>query len=323
MNEKTASKEMASKIKVFKITDLRRYTLLIVFIVMCVFFSVTTDAFLKPGNLIDVIRSNSISGLLAIGVTYTILAGGIDLSTEAVACLAGIVAGVFSENLLLAIVGGLAVGIVFGFINGFVLTRTNIQPFIFTLAISRIGRGIVMIYTKGISLYDIDEGFRQIAKGTIGPIPVPILYFAIIIIASYILLNHSRLGRYVYAVGSNAEAARLSGIKVERVRMFVYMLSGILAALGGILLTARTSAAEVAAADGWSLDAISAVIIGGTSMRGGEGGIFNTILGIFIIAVLNNGLVLLNVPSQYYLFIKGLLMVFAVLVDFNSLKKKS
>lgn len=323
MNEKMASKEMASKIKAFKITDLRRYTLLIVFIVMCVFFSVTTDAFLKPGNLIDVIRSNSISGLLAIGVTYTILAGGIDLSTEAVACLAGIVAGVFSENLLLAIAGGLAVGIVFGFINGFVLTRTNIQPFIFTLAMSRIGRGIVMIYTKGISLYDIDEGFRQIAKGTIGPIPVPILYFAIIIIVSYILLNHSRLGRYVYAVGSNAEAARLSGIKVERVRMFVYMLSGILAALGGILLTARTSAAEVAAADGWSLDAISAVIIGGTSMRGGEGGIFNTILGIFIIAVLNNGLVLLNVPSQYYLFIKGLLMVFAVLVDFNSLKKKS
>lgn len=307
----------------FKITDLRRYTLLIVFIAMCIFFSVSTDAFLRPSNLIDVIRSNSISGLLAIGVTYAILSGGIDLSTEAVACLAGIVAGALSSNIWAAIAGGLAVGVVFGFINGFVLTKTNIQPFIFTLAMSRIGRGIVMIYTKGISIYDIDERFRQIAKGTIGPIPVPIIYFAIIIIGSYVLLNHSKLGRYIYAVGSNAEAARLSGIKVERVKMFVYMIAGILASIGGILLTARTSAAEVAAADGWSLDAISAVIIGGTSMRGGEGGVFNTILGIFIIAVLNNGLVLLNVPSQYYLFIKGLLMVFAVLVDFNSLKKKS
>ena len=307
----------------YKRQELRRYTLLIVFIAMCVFFSVATDAFLRPSNLIDVIRSNSISGLLAIGVTYVILSGGIDLSTDAVACLAGIVAGVFSTNLFTAVICGLAVGVAFGFVNGFVLTRTNIQPFIFTLAISRIGRGIVMIYTKGISLYDIDEKFRQIAKGTIGPIPVPIIYFGVIILASYILLNHSRLGRYVYAVGSNAEAARLSGVKVERVKMFVYIVSGILSAMAGILLTARTSAAEVAAADGWALDAISAVIIGGTSMRGGEGGIFNTILGIFIIAVLNNGLVLLNVPSQYYLFIKGVLMVFAVLVDFNSLKKKA
>ncbi|HJA12289.1 MAG TPA: ABC transporter permease [Candidatus Mediterraneibacter merdipullorum] len=318
MNKKTALKTTA-----LKATDLRRYALLIVFIAMCIFFTIVSDAFLTAGNLIDVIRSNSISGLLAIGVTYVILSGGIDLSTEAVACLAGIVSGALSSNLPAAILSGLAVGLIFGFINGFILTRTNIQPFIFTLAMSQIGRGIVMIYTKGISIYEIDEKFRELAKGTVGPLPVPIIYFAVIIAVSYVLLNHSRLGRYVYAVGSNAEAARLSGIKVERVRMFVYVLSGLLSALGGILLTARTSAAEVAAADGWSLDAISAVIIGGTSMRGGEGGVFYTILGIFIIAVLNNGLVLLNVPSQYYQFIKGLLMVFAVLVDFNSLKKKS
>lgn len=313
---------MNEKVK-FKASDLRKYTLLMVFVIMCVFFSIASSAFLKPGNLIDIVRSNSISGLLAIGVTYAILAGGIDLSTEAVACLAGIVSGALSSNILVAVSAGIGVGIVFGLVNGFVLTRTNIQPFIFTLALSRIGRGIVMMYTKGISLYDIDDGFRILARGSAAAIPMPILYFAIIIIASYVLLNHSKLGRYIYAVGSNPEAARLSGIKVERVRMFVYLVSGVLASIGGILLTARTSAAEVAAADGWSLDAISAVIIGGTSMRGGEGGIFNTILGIFIIAVLNNGLVLLNVPSQYYLFIKGLLMAFAVLVDINSLKKKS
>ncbi len=306
-----------------KISDFRKYTLLIVFIALCVFFSLSTDAFLKPNNIKDVIRSNSISGLLAIGVTYAILSGGIDLSTEAVACLAGIVSGALSKNIYVALAAGIGVGVVFGLINGFVLTRTNVQPFIFTLAMSRIGRGIVMIYTKGISLYDIDEGFRGIAKGSIGSIPLPIVYFLGIILVSYVILNHSKLGRYIYAVGSNTEAARLSGIKVERVRMIVYLVSGVLAAFAGILLTARTSAAEVAAADGWSLDAISAVIIGGTSMRGGEGGVLNTILGIFIIGVLNNGLVLMNVPSYYNVFIKGLMMAFAVLVDINSSKKKA
>ena len=306
-----------------KISDFRKYTLLIVFIALCVFFSLSTDAFLKPNNIKDVIRSNSISGLLAIGVTYAILSGGIDLSTEAVACLAGIVSGALSKNIYVALAAGIGVGVVFGLINGFVLTRTNVQPFIFTLAMSRIGRGIVMIYTKGISLYDIDEGFRGIAKGSIGSIPLPIVYFLGIILVSYVILNHSKLGRYIYAVGSNTEAARLSSIKVERVRMIVYLVSGVLAAFAGILLTARTSAAEVAAADGWSLDAISAVIIGGTSMRGGEGGVLNTILGIFIIGVLNNGLVLMNVPSYYNVFIKGLMMAFAVLVDINSSKKKA
>lgn len=263
------------------------------------------------------VRSNAISGLLAIGLTYVILAGGIDLSTESVACLAGVVSGTLSDNPVAAVLAGLAVGVIVGFLNGAIIVKTGVQPFIFTLSVNRLVRGIVMIYTKGIAFYDINLSFRRIAKGMIGPIPVPIIIFVVIVAITYIILNHTKGGRYVYAVGSNQEAARLSGIKTQKLRILTYLISGVLAALAGILLTSRVASAEANAADGWALDAISAVIIGGTSMRGGQGGIMYTMLGIFILAVLNNGMVLMNVPSNYNQFIKGALMIVAVLLDMN------
>lgn len=302
--------------------SMKKYTLLIVFVAMCLFFSITTKSFLTVGNIIDVVRSNAISGLLAVGITYVILAGGIDLSTESVACLAGVVSGTLSANPVVAVAAGLSVGVIFGLFNGMIIVRTGVQPFIFTLAVNRLVRGIVMVYTKGIALYDIDPSFRGIAKGMAGPIPVPIIIFAVIVVITYILLNHTKGGRYVYAVGSNQEAARLSGIKTRNVRIYTYLISGVLAALAGILLTSRVASAEANAADGWALDAISAVIIGGTSMRGGQGGIMYTMLGIFILAVLNNGMVLMNVPSNYNQFIKGGLMIVAVLLDMNKSNTK-
>lgn len=315
MNEKTAKKHDFGNIA-------RKYALLIVFIVLCIVFAISSDSFLKISNLSDVVRSNSISGLLAVGLTYVILSGGIDLSTESVAALAGIAAGTLSGDPVLAVIVGLAIGVFFGLFNGLLVVKTGVQPFIFTLGTSRLVRGIIMIYTRGISLYDIDPSFREIAKGSILSIPTPIFIFVIIVAITYILLNRGKYGRYVYAVGSNEEAARLSGIRTTRIKISTYLISGVLSALGGILLTARVAAAEANAADGWSLDAISMVIIGGTSLRGGQGGILYTLLGIFIIAVLNNGMVLMNVPSNYYQFIKGLLMIIAVLLDMNKGKKK-
>lgn len=301
----------------------RKNPLLIVFILICLVFTIATDSFLTIGNLTDVIRSNSISGLIAIGLTYVILSGGIDLSTESVAALAGLVAGTLSPNPLLAVTAGLFVGVFFGLFNGILVVKTRVQPFIFTLAVSRLIRGIIMIYTRGISLYDIDEGFRQIAKGSLGPIPTPIFFFVIIVIVTYLLLNRGKYGRYVYSVGSNEEASRLSGIKTQKIKISAYLISGILSALAGILLTSRVAAAEANAAEGWAIDAVSAVIIGGTSMRGGQGGVLYTLLGVFILAVLNNGMVLMNVPSNYYQFIKGALMIVAVLLDMNSNRKKN
>mgnify|MGYP006290421431 CR=1 FL=1 len=308
-----------AKLKDIKIGQIiRTNVLLIVFILLGVFFSIMSDSFFTLSNFRDVIRTNSITGLLAVGLTYVILAGGIDLSVESVTALTGIVAGALSYNPVIAVVAGLGIGLFFGSFNGLILVKTGVQPFIFTLAANRLIRGIILIFTKGRNIYDVNIGFTLIARSDVGVIPIPILIFVIIIGITYLMLNKAKYGRYVYSVGSNEEAARLSGIKTKSIRVSTYVIAGFLAALAGIMLTSRVAAAETGAATGWALDAVAAVIIGGTSLKGGHGGILNTLLGIFIIAILNNGMVLLNVPSNYYQFTKGALIMVAVLLDMRS-----
>lgn len=299
----------------------KKNTLFLVFIALCAVFSVATDSFLTIGNITDVVRTNTINGLLAVGLTYVILAGGIDLSVDATVCLAGLVAGYLSPTPILAVIVGVAIGMLIGTFNGLVLEKSGVQPFIFTLAMSRLVRGIVLAITKGKNYYTIDSSFTAIARSKILGIPTLIIMFVLIIVVTFFALSRARYGRYVYAVGSNEEAARLSGIRTHRIKVSTYLIAGALAGLAGVLLTARLAGAETNAADGWSLDAVSAVIIGGTSMRGGRGGILNTLLGIFIIAVLNNGMTLLGVPTNYNQLVKGLLMIIAVLLDTSNRKK--
>ena len=299
-----------------------KYALLMIFILMCVLFTILSDSFLTISNITDVVRTNSISGLLAVGLTYVILAGGIDLSVESVVALSGMVSGYLSGNPVVAVLAGLAIGVFFGLFNGFLLVKTGVQPFIFTLAMNRIVRGIILIFTKGSNLYDISDSFKLISRSNVGPFPTPIIIFVVIVVVTYLLLNRTKYGRYVYAVGSNEDASRLSGIKTRTIKVSTYLICSVLASLAGIMLTACVAAAETNAADGWSLDAVSAVIIGGTSLRGGQGGILFTLLGVFILAVLNNGMVLVNVPSNYFQFIKGLLMLVAVLLDMGNQKKR-
>lgn len=299
----------------------KKNTLFLVFIALCAVFSVATDSFLTIGNITDVVRTNAINGLLAVGLTYVILAGGIDLSVDATVCLAGLVAGYLSPTPILAVIVGVAIGMLIGTFNGLVLEKSGVQPFIFTLAMSRLVRGIVLAITKGKNYYTIDSSFTAIARSKILGIPTLIIMFVLIIVVTFFALSRARYGRYVYAVGSNEEAARLSGIRTHRIKVSTYLIAGALAGLAGVLLTARLAGAETNAADGWSLDAVSAVIIGGTSMRGGRGGILNTLLGIFIIAVLNNGMTLLGVPTNYNQLVKGLLMIIAVLLDTSNRKK--
>lgn len=308
---------MGIKVKQF----LSKNTLFVIFVILCAGLSITTDSFLTISNLTDVVRTNSISGLLAVGLTYVILSGGIDLSVEATTCLAGLFAGYLSDSPVLAILCGILVGVCVGAFNGIVLEKSGVQPFIFTLAMSQVVRGIVLAITKGKNYYTISDSFTAIVRAEILGIPFLIILFVVIVAVTYFLLNRCRYGRYIYAVGSNEEAARLSGIRTHRIKISAYMVSGVCAALAGVMLTARLAGAETNAADGWSLDAVSAVIIGGTSLRGGRGGIFNTILGIFIIAVLNNGMTLLGVPTNFNQLIKGLLMLVAVLLDVSNRKK--
>ena len=299
----------------------KKNTLFLVFIALCAVFSVATDSFLTIGNITDVVRTNTINGLLAVGLTYVILAGGIDLSVDATVCRAGLGAGYLSPTPILAVIVGVAIGMLIGTFKGLVLEKSGVQPFIFTLAMSRLVRGIVLAITKGKNYYTIDSSFTAIARSKILGIPTLIIMFVLIIVVTFFALSRARYGRYVYAVGSNEEAARLSGIRTHRIKVSTYLIAGALAGLAGVLLTARLAGAETNAADGWSLDAVSAVIIGGTSMRGGRGGILNTLLGIFIIAVLNNGMTLLGVPTNYNQLVKGLLMIIAVLLDTSNRKK--
>ena len=299
----------------------KKNTLFIVFLVTCAIFSVATDSFLTVSNITDVVRTNTINGLLAVGLTYVILSGGIDLSVEATVCLAGLVAGYLSPMPVVAVLAGVMMGVAIGLFNGLMLEKSGVQPFIFTLAMSRLLRGVVLAITKGKNYYTIDSSFTAIVRSSVFGIPSLIIMFVVIVVITYFALNRARYGRYIYAVGSNEEAARLSGIRTNRIKVSAYVIAGMLSGLAGVLLTARLSGAETNAGDGWSLDAVSAVIIGGTSLRGGRGGILNTLLGIFIIAVLNNGMTLMGVPTNYNQLIKGLLMLVAVLLDMSNRKK--
>ncbi|UWP58318.1 ABC transporter permease [Ruminococcus gauvreauii] len=300
---------------------IKRNTLLMVFIIICAVFAVLTDQFLTISNISDVIKTNTVNGLLAVGLTYVILSGGIDLSVDATVCLAGLAAGYLSNIPVLAVLAGVAIGAAVGLFNGAVLEKSGVQPFIFTLAMSRVVRGIVMAGTKGKNYYLISEKLTAIVRSSFFGIPTLIIIFVIIVAVTFVALNRGCYGRHVYAVGSNEEAARLSGIRTARIKVSTYLIAGMLAGLAGVLLTARLSGAETNAADGWSLDAVSAVIIGGTSLRGGRGGIMNTMLGVFIIAVLNNGMVLMGIPTHYNQLVKGLLMLGAVLLDVSNRKK--
>ena len=299
----------------------KKNTLFIVFLVTCAIFSVATDSFLTVSNITDVVRTNTINGLLAVGLTYVILSGGIDLSVEATVCLAGLVAGYLSPMPVVAVLAGVMMGVAIGLFNGLMLEKSGVQPFIFTLAMSRLLRGVVLAITKGKNYYTIDSSFTAIVRSSVFGIPSLIIMFVVIVVITYFALNRARYGRYIYAVGSNEEAARLSGIRTHRIKVSAYVIAGMLSGLAGVLLTARLSGAETNAGDGWALDAVSAVIIGGTSLRGGRGGILNTLLGIFIIAVLNNGMTLMGVPTNYNQLIKGLLMLVAVLLDMSNRKK--
>ena len=299
----------------------KKNTLFIVFLVTCAIFSVATDSFLTVSNITDVVRTNTINGLLAVGLTYVILSGGIDLSVEATVCLAGLVAGYLSPMPVVAVLAGVMMGVAIGLFNGLMLEKSGVQPFIFTLAMSRLLRGVVLAITKGKNYYTIDSSFTAIVRSSVFGIPSLIIMFVVIVVITYFALNRARYGRYIYAVGSNEEAARLSGIRTHRIKVSAYVIAGMLSGLAGVLLTARLSGAETNAGDGWSLDAVSAVIIGGTSLRGGRGGILNTLLGISIIAVLNNGMTLMGVPTNYNQLIKGLLMLVAVLLDMSNRKK--
>lgn len=295
--------------------------LIILFIIM----SVASSNFLTMDNLVNVMRQISINAILAVGMTFVIITAGIDLSVGAVIALTGTLwaATVVNYNmpiwvgiLLALIIGGLL-----GVVKGLIISTQNLPPFIVTLAMLTIISGLSFVFTGGRPISVNTDAFKMIGRGYIGPIPIPVIIMIIVVIAGHYLLKKTAFGRHVLAVGGNPEAARLCGVKVTSVIVKVYALAGVLTALAGIILSSRLASGSPTVGDGAELDAIAAVVLGGTNMMGGSGSILGTCIGVGIIGILGNGLNLLGVSSYNQMIIKGLVMLFAIWINNLKLKK--
>lgn len=289
-------------------------------ILIVVIISVMSPNFLTLNNLLNVLRQVSINALIAFGMTFVILTGGIDLSVGSILALTGAVtAGFLASGMdpMFAMFLGLILGAILGAINGIIISKGNVAPFIATLATMTIYRGLTLVYTEGRPISGLGDSlsFQLIGKGYFFGIPVPVITMAIAFGVLYFVLKKTTFGRRVYAVGGNEEASRLSGIKVDRIKVYVYALTGTLAALASLILTSRLNSAQPTAGNMFELDAIAAVVLGGTSLTGGRGWIVGTLIGALIIGVLNNGLNLIGVSSFFQQVVKGAVILVAVLLD--------
>lgn len=308
---------------------LARSQSLIALVLMVVAMSFLSDAFFTPDNGWNILRQISVNLCLSIGMTLIILSGGIDLSVGAVLALSGAVAagvlkngiGVPMFDALLqftvtgAIVVGLVVGLAAGWFNGFMITRFKIPPFVATLGMFSIARGLTMLWTGGFPITGLGSSFGHIGTGVFLGMPMPVWITLALVIVFVVLTRRTRFGRYLYAVGGNERAALLTGLRVNRIKIWVYTLGGGLAGIAGLLVTARLDSAQPNAGLGYELDSIAAVVIGGTSLSGGRGSVMGTVLGCLIIGVLNNGLFLLNVSPFWQQVVKGGVILAAVAID--------
>ncbi|WP_237659850.1 ribose ABC transporter permease [Tepidanaerobacter sp. GT38] len=280
--------------------------------------SVLSPRFLTYSNLFNVLRQTSLNAIIAVGMTFVILTGGIDLSVGSILAFSSAIAANMAHNntsAAVAILTGLVVGALLGLTNGLIVTQGNVPPFIATLAMMTMARGATLVYSNGQPITGLGDGFYLIGNGYLGQIPIPVIITIGALLVAYYILSQTRTGRYIYAVGSNESAAKLTGINTKLVKTLVYAISGFTAALSGIIIASRLNSAPPTAGSGAELDAIAAVVLGGTSLAGGEGHIAGTFIGALIIGVLNNGLNLLNVSSYYQQFVKGVVILIAVLLD--------
>jgi ribose transport system permease protein len=305
--------------------NLSKYKSLLGFLILCIIISFITPRFLTVANMTNVLTQVSVNAVIAIGMTFVILTGGIDLSVGSILAIAGALAATVIKtngNVLLAIIVAILAGAAIGVINGLLVSKGKVQAFIVTLASMTIFRGITYVFTNGTPISGLSSGFGAIGNKKLGILPIPVLITAAAVVIAYYILSQTRFGRYLYALGGNEDSARLSGINTDRIKTWVYVVSGITAAISGVIITSRIGSASPNAGAGFELDAIAAVVIGGTSLSGGEGSVVGTIIGALIIGVLNNGLNLMNVSPFYQSIVKGSVILIAVLLDKKSNKSR-
>ena len=296
---------------------LQRFGLLFSFALLFLGLSLLSDRFLQVSNQVNVLRQASINGIVSAGMTLVILTGGIDLSVGSVLALAAVIAADFMKqgiSVPVAVSVALAVGAGLGMINGLIITRGRIPPFIATLGMLTVARGLTLMYTQGQPVTKLPQLFRFIGAGMVGPIPMPIIVAGLTFLVGYLLLSRTRIGQYIYTLGDNPTAAHMAGVPTQRMIVLVYAISGLCAALAGLVLIARLDSAQPVIGQGYELNAIAAVVVGGTSFSGGEGSLVGTLLGVLFIETLNNGLNLLNVSSLWEQVVKGAVIALALLL---------
>ena len=316
---KTSSKNLGGKANIGLI--LSKYGVYVAFAILLIILSVVTEGFLTRTNVINILKQISVIGVMAVGMTFVIAAGGIDLSVGAVSACASCIACSFSIEgealpLPVALLVGCLVGVAFGAFSGICVAKLNVPAFIATLATTTIARGIVYVYTNGYPVNGITDAYKFIGRGTVlGVVPVLVLAYIIIILIGVFGLHYTGFGRHVFALGGNEKAAIVSGVNVDRVKFSVYVISGLCAAIGGILLSARVQTGGPASGTGYETDAITAVVIGGASLSGGRGSVLGSVIGMLLIGALSNGLDLLDVSSYYQQIVKGIIILLAVIAD--------
>jgi len=295
---------------------LHQYGILIVLGIMVVIMSFLSPRFLTISNFFNISRQISVMAIVAVGMTFVILSAGIDLSVGSIVAVTGIMISFFVQkadlSILIAVMGGLLISLVVGLTNGILIAKVKIPFFIVTLATMVIGRGICFIITGGFPISQLGESFQKVGRGYISFFPVPVLIMLMVYLVAYVILHHTSFGRYVYAIGGNEEASKLVGLSVDRIKIFIYGICGLTSGIGALILTSRMNSGDPNMGTGMELDAIAATVIGGTSITGGKGWIWGTLIGAYIMGILNNGLNMLNVSAYYQMAVKGLVILIAV-----------
>lgn len=302
-----------------------RYGTIIFFIGLVVFFSIMNPKFLSVANGTNILRQISVVGIATVGMTMVILTGGIDLSVGSTLALTSVImakllvggVGIFPSLFITLVAGALL-----GLINAILINKLRIPPLIATLGTITIYRGLAYIITGGVSVYGFPESFRVIGQGYLGPVPVPVIIQIIVYVIGFYILYKTPLGRHIYGIGSNETASYLSGVNVSRVKYFVYIFSGILGAVAGIVTLSRINSGLPNAATGFELDVVTAVVLGGISVKGGEGHLSGSIIGCLIMGVLANGMILIGIEEYYQMLVKGIVLIGALGIDIN-LKRSS
>lgn len=327
MQTNTRENKVISKKIVFNPNAMQKILAFTSLILLLIVFSVLSPNFFKVDNLVGILLATAVNGVLAVGITFVLITGGIDLSIGTVLTFSAVTAGILITNMkfpiIVGVLGALIAGALCGFINGILIAKAKLPAFIATLGMMMVTKGLALILSKTKPIYFNDTpAFTKIAMGTFLGIPTAVIIFLGFAAIASIVLSKTILGRYDFALGSNEEAARLSGINVDRWKIAIYMVCSTFAALAGILMASRLNSAQPALGAGYEMDAIAAAVIGGTSLSGGEGSILGTVIGAFIISTLTNGLRILSVPQEWQTVVTGCIVILAVYMDMARRRKK-